>query len=160
MGQTFFVGLQWTLQNCARQSVPRLLLKLLGSLSEEFAIELMKPCRSARSFWRVPRDTAAAPTRHQRGLAQGLASSVLLSEFFVSIFLRRLQRCVNIGSVCYVDDVSVVATNRSALESALDLLGKFALDFKLVSSGGKTELWGQEGMNYRRWQRRWPESGI
>ena len=117
--------------------------KLLG-LADEDAAELIKPFSWGCGFWRLPNNAAAPPAKHNRGLPQGLASSVMLSEVFLSVFLRKLHRCVCIDSVCYVDDITLVATTKKDLELALDLLAEFSSDFCLVVSSEKTALWGSD----------------
>ena len=115
--------------------------KILG-LAEQDAKELMLPFDNGCGFWKLPNNATAPPAHHPRGLPQGLASSVLLSEVFLSVFLRRLHRCVDIDSVCYV-------TQKDQLLKALDLLIQFASDFCLVVSQEKTCTWGSERAQLR-----------
>ena len=122
--------------------------KILG-VGDDDAKELMLPFDNGCGFWRLPNNTTAPPANHPRGLPQGLASSVLLSEVFLSIFLRRLHRCVDIDSVCYVDDITLVATSKDQLLKALDLLTQFASDFCLVISQEKTRIWGSNRAQLR-----------
>ena len=122
--------------------------KILG-LADQDAEELMLPFENGCGFWRLPHNTTAPPARHPRGLPQGLASSVLLNEVFLSVFLRRLHRCVDIDSVCYVDDITLVATRKNQLLLALELLTQFANDFCLVVSQEKTQIWGSDRTQLR-----------
>ena len=78
----------------------------------------------------------------ERGLPQGLASSVILSELFLSVLLRRLHACVDIDSVCYMDDLTLVADTQEKLVDAMRILWDFSFDFSLDISGDKSFLWG------------------
>ena len=135
-----------TLRNLFHSICPSVAIeaaRILG-LSQEDAAGLAKPFDLGCGFWRLPNNAVSPPSHHSRGLPQGLASSVLLSEVFLSVFLRKLHRCCDIDSVCYVDDLTLVATKRAELEKALVLLGEFARDFCLVTSPEKTRLWRSE----------------
>ena len=50
--------------------------------------------------------------------------------------------CVDIDSVCYVDDLTLVADTQEKLVDAMRILWDFSVDFSLDISGDKSFLWG------------------
>ena len=80
--------------------------------------------------------------RTSRGLPQGLATSVLLAEAMVSLVLRRLGGLTTLESVLYMDDVTLVCSDRSEFLRVIDEVLFFT--FSLILSRDKTILWGTE----------------
>ena len=103
---------------------------------------LIEPLLVARGCWRLPKDSVSPFRSHQRGLPQGLASSVVLSELIVALFLWRTHNIVSITTICYVDDLTVVAESRQNLEKAYDLLIDFTRHLSISLAATKTKLWG------------------
>ena len=79
---------------------------------------------------------------HERGLPQGLATSVVLSELCVAAFLWRLHHILQVTTICYVDDLTVVANSAQDLASAYDLLVQFTNHLSLSLAAAKTRFWG------------------
>ena len=85
----------------------------------------VNPLRFVRGCWRMPGDAVVPFRQHERGLPQGVATSVVLSELCVAMYLWRLNCILKVRTICYVDDVSVTATSRQDIEAAFDLLVEF-----------------------------------
>ena len=92
-------------------------LSLWSTLDVTSAPWLIEPLRLARGCWRMPGDAVVPFRKHQRGLPQGVATSVVLSELCVSIFLWRLHGSVSVKAVCYVDDLTVIAATKDDMVS-------------------------------------------
>ena len=103
---------------------------------------LTTPLRIAKGCWRMPSDSVVPFRRHERGLPQGVATSVALSELFVAMYLWRLTSIVRVKTICYVDDLSVIASSRRDIALAFDLLKEFTKHFNLSLAATKTKFWG------------------
>ena len=71
-----------------------------------------------------------------------MATSVVLSEICVAAFLWRLHACVDVQSICYVDDISVIASTKEKISRAFDLLVQFTHDLSIGLACTKTKFWG------------------
>ena len=103
---------------------------------------LVEPLKHVKGCWRMPANAVVPFRQHERGLPQGVATSVILSELCVAMFLWRLHAIVRVETICYVDDLSVMATNRDDIEKAFDLLVAFTQHLHLALAETKTKFWG------------------
>ena len=82
---------------------------LLG-LSQESMDHILLPLTIARGAWRVPHNSPVPLRRPKRGMPQGLASSVVMAELFLSLVLWKISplaaACPNVMS-CPVDSAAV-----------------------------------------------------
>ena len=103
---------------------------------------LWRPLAFAKGCWRLPQDSVSPFRMHSRGLPQGMATSVILSELCVAAFLWRLHAIVNVKTICYVDDLNVIASSRDTMMRAYELLESFTQDLSLSLAHSKTKFWG------------------
>ena len=111
-------------------------------LSEQAILELATPISTSKGAWRLPLNAVAPFVSRQRGLPQGLASSVLSSELFLSVFLWRLHKIWHLCAICYVDDLNLIAQDGQTLRGILRELFGFASDFSLQIAPDKCCVWG------------------
>ena len=71
-----------------------------------------------------------------------MASSVIMADPCISIFLWKLHSVATTLPIAYVDDLNVVTYSRHDLELVLRLLFEFVHDFRLSISLEKSYLWG------------------
>ena len=94
------------------------------------------------SVWTLPFAAAPLPWNNNRGLPQGMSTSVLLSELAVAPFLWRFSRVLEgISVFACVDDLNLVACSREEAIRACQLLREFEQDFSLRLSSTKTKVW-------------------
>ena len=140
--------------NSISPSVAAHVARLMG-MSEELITSLVRPLLHSLGVWRLPNNAICPWECRERGLPQGLASSVALSELFLAVLIRRLHGCVPIDSITYVDDVNVIAHSAECLEKALGIIWQFCADFFLTLSLDKTSLWGTDDDTLRDMAHRW-----
>ena len=124
-------------------------------MSESLARAMTRPLLHSLGVWRLPYNTVCPWESRERGLPQGLASSVALSELFLCVLLRRLHACVKLQSVTYVDDVNIITDSAADLERAMNLIWQFCFDFFLTISSDKTCLWGTHDNELRHMADTW-----
>ena len=78
-------------------------------LSERSAAQLMEPIILSRGYWRLPHGADGKHYAHDRGVPQGLSTSVLASEAFVSILCWKITRCTSTQVIGYVDDITLAS---------------------------------------------------
>ena len=115
--------------------------RLMG-LSDSCCADLLFPFQASTGFWRLPNNAIAPPVRRTGGVPQGLASSVALSEILLSVLLRRLHRCVDADSVCYIDDLNLMTRSKADLAKVMTIIWQFVQDVGLCLSLEKTKTWG------------------
>ena len=103
---------------------------------------LVFPVSVAKGCWRMPNNVAVPFRHHERGMPQGLATSVVLSELCIAAFLWRLHNILSVQTICYVDDLTVIANSAQDLSRAYDLLVQFTQDLSLSLAAAKTRFWG------------------
>ena len=125
---------------------PRVAQKIavMGGMTEAAALSLVAPIVGSRKMWRLPFQASSPPMASSRGLPQGLCSSVLLSELFLSTLIRRLNHVEGLETIGYVDDISIVTTSEQSLRVAFRLVREFETDFEVSISREKCALWGSE----------------
>ena len=119
-------------------------IAVLGGLSEMDARALVEPILGARKFWRLPHNAASRYSVSSRGLPQGLCASVLLSELFLSVLIRRLNFVGFLETIGFIDDISIVTRSRESLCAAYKIILEFQADFEVSVAKNKCELWGSE----------------
>ena len=90
---------------------------------------LVKPLRAASYTWKLPFGAVSKCMHHQRGLPQGMASSVLLAEIAISPLLWKVDLALrgrDVEIIAYVDDLNFITTSESDLRRIVDLLGEFS----------------------------------
>ena len=115
--------------------------KYMG-LAESNCEEISSIIDNCKGSWRLPGNVATPTFSRERGLPQGMASSVAMAELCVAIILWRIQRAVATAVVAYVDDLNFIAQSRRDLVRILELVEEFTVDFGLVIARHKTFLWG------------------
>ena len=114
---------------------------------DEKTIELMSfPLQNAKGVWRLPWGAISPHFLKERGLGQGMSTSVLYAEVFVASFLWRLVTTTGVDTAAYIDDLTIVAQNKETLITALNQLFQFADMMKVGISLEKTHLWGSDGV--------------
>ena len=119
-------------------------------LSDNLIACLAKPVREAVFQWRLPSCAVAQRTTPDRGLPQGLASSVLMAELAISPLMWRIERSLSPDQhrhtmkAAYVDDLNVVCGDLPTLQRVLTILIQFERDFGLHLALNKTKLWSSQ----------------
>ena len=103
---------------------------------------LVYPVSVSKGCWRMPNNVAVPFRNHERGMPQGLATSVVLSELCIAAFLWRLHNILCVQTICYVDDLTVIPKCSRDLSRAYDLLVQFAAGFSLSLAAAKTRFSG------------------
>ena len=111
-------------------------------LSSHYASVLLLPIVAATGLWSLPLAAAPLPYCNNRGLPQGMSTSVLLSELAISPLLWRVARILpQVSVLAYVDDLNMIACSREELLRVIGLLWDFERDFKLELAIAKTKVW-------------------
>ena len=124
-------------------------------LDRQVADWLIDPLVSSKGVWRLPENGTVPFFKTTRGIAQGLSSSVVLSEIFLSILLRQLSAGAIVDIISYVDDLHLVAQSKQELEKARNILFRFAEDFAVGVSRPKSYLWGTNAAELERLGEEW-----
>ena len=119
-------------------------------LSQESMDQILLPLTSARGAWRVPHNTPVPLRKPSRGMPQGLASSVVLAELFLSLVLWKISYLPTSTMVSYVDDLNIACHDAHTLCLVIMILKQFAADFCVVISSDKTVVWGTDEVELRR----------
>ena len=117
---------------------------IISGLSDLNAHKLAWPIQKASSIWRLPHNSIATLHKNERGIPQGLASSVLMAELCVNCLVRKVVVCTKARAIAYVDDVTFLARSKTQLKAIIHLVLEFVSSFHLTLSYLKTVLWGTE----------------
>ena len=113
-------------------------------------MSLLVPIMYSRGIWRLPYNALALEFSNSRGLPQGMASSVLLSELAICPLLWRISRGMpHVEVMAYVDDLNFAATSKGDMMRTIELLREFEADFRLSMSQAKTHVWASEKRHAR-----------
>ena len=125
---------------------PRVVVRIaeLAGLSREDAEWIALPLIHSRYIWRLPFGASCPETTSDRGIPQGLSSSVTWAELFLSLLVRRLSFIQGLEVIAYVDDISVLTPSEPSLIRALELVREFEADFAVPVSLSKSALWGSD----------------
>ena len=106
------------------------------------ALSLLVPSMCSVGVWRLPYNAVPMPFRNTRGLPQGMATSVLLSELAIAPLLWRVGSCWPMVSIyAYVDDLNFASASRDQLLVTVRFLRQFEEDFALSLSEAKMRVW-------------------
>ena len=92
---------------------------ILMGLNPDDAILLADPLRRARGMWKMPLGSISPLFAKERGLPQGMSTSVMFAEIFLSFFLYRLTLTLRVQVVAYVDDINILADSPDLLKLAI-----------------------------------------
>ena len=84
-------------------------LAVLAGLDLSSARPLADPILHAHTTWRLPHNSTAPFVKLERGLPQGLPTSVAGAELIVSLLLRRLEGCCMCEPFSYMDDIQCIS---------------------------------------------------
>ena len=124
--------------------------KVAGKLAEvaglhEDVVDLLTwPLCHSKSVWKLPGNMVNPVVQAQRGLPQGMASSVLLAELVIACLVRKIHWCAHCHTIVYVDDINVVAFSLEDLRRCLEVVIDFVHTFCLSLSIMKSVLWGTD----------------
>ena len=118
-------------------------MELMG-LDASVVRRIQMPICKSKGVWRLGSNAVVPWVRHQRGLPQGLATSVAMAEVAVSILIHRLVRLVDCETICFVDDIHIVVDQIPKLEAAFAIVAQYTQDFSVLLSPQKTAIWGSE----------------
>ena len=147
MGKWWCVTLDFSkLYNMIDSWVVRLFKK--PSLSSVF---LRDPPPSCWSPFVCPRATGGYPmgltAQHTfmiEGHPQGLSTSALASEAFVSILCWKISRSTNTQIIGCVYDITLASDHLPEFRKSLDILKSFLMDFCFTVNAMKSSLWGSD----------------
>ena len=109
------LGSQLGLCQAVQQISPRVAAaaaRYMG-VSEEVASNILRTFSESRGAWRLPGNAQGALIRHERGIPQGTATSVMMAEIFLSTLIWKIVKCCEADVVTSVDDVNLIACQRS-----------------------------------------------
>ena len=129
------------LYNMIDPDIVALTLQHMG-LRERCTSLLLDPVTLSKGHWRLPHGAASTPYAHDRGIPQGLSTSVFASEIFVSILCWKLQKCSSSTIIGYVDDLTLCSGSCGDFLRVLGILERFVSDFALQMNSLKSSLWG------------------
>ena len=112
-------------------------------LSPECAHDLLCPLVFSKGVWRLPHNAWPRTFTNSRGLPQGMASSVLMSELAIAPLLWKIWHHFGerITTIAYVDDLNFLGSEVSSVERVVDVLREFFEHFKLSLSDLKSKVW-------------------
>ena len=114
----------------------------LAGLHKDTCDLLLIPPNKCKGLWRLPMKCEAEPFASQRGMARGLASSVLLAEVLAMPLLKQIDAvCHGQVTVAYVDDINILCTDRGTLIKVVDLVKANSERLELSLSTSKTKVW-------------------
>ena len=114
---------------------------------------LVKPLRAASYTWKLPFGAVSECMHQQRGLPQGMASSVLLAEIAISPLLRKIELAMkgrDLDIIAYVDDLNFITTTEGDLLRIVQLIGEYSRHFALDLAREKTKVWATKPESARR----------
>ena len=119
-----------------------------AGLNEGVVNLLTWPLIASKSVWRLPHNMTNPSMTAERGLPQGLATSVLLAEVIVSALVHKLHMCAHCATIVYVDDINVITHTLDAARRCLEVVLDFVHSLHLSLSIAKSALWGtdQDGL--------------
>ena len=105
--------------------------------------DLLCPLALSTAVWRLPHNAVPTPFKHERGLPQGMASSVLMAELAIAPLLWKLfwRFGDSLLSVAYVDDLNFICSRAPLVSLVSDVLREYANDFFLSLSVMKSKVW-------------------
>ena len=106
--------------------------------------KIVEPLEKAVGLWRLPFSASASPQPRSRGLPQGMSSSVLLSEAFLSAMLWKLTKTLRMEVIGYVDDLTLLTSCPLQYRAMMRQVKRFSDVFALVVNAGKTCVWGTD----------------
>ena len=104
-------------------------IAILLGLQPESAADALRPIYESVGVWRLPRNTLCPWLATERGLPQGLSISVVMSELFLSVLIRKVQATSPSVSVCYVDDLNFTSPTKQGLILTMTTVWRFVEDF-------------------------------
>ena len=112
-------------------------------LSSQFAHDLLCPLVFSKGVWRLPHNAWPRTFTNSRGLPQGMASSVLMSELAIAPLPRKIWHRFGerVTTIAYVDDLNFLGSEVSSVERVVDVLREFSGDFRLSLSDLKSKVW-------------------
>ena len=134
--------------NMLSTNVSGLIAKAAG-LDEDTIRSLTWPLRCSKSIWKLPSNVVNPVVASERGLPQGMASSVLLAELNVACLVKKLHACLPRVTIVYVDDINVIAFSLADARKSLEIVVDFVRTFRLSLSLMKSALWGNDWAGLR-----------
>ena len=119
-------------------------LARVAGLDDSTVCALVWPLLASKSVWKLPRNVVNQLLSSQRGLPQGMATSVLLAELNIACLVRKLHACAVCTTIVYVDDINVIAFSLWEVKKCLDIVMDFIHAFRLSLSRMKSSLWGTD----------------
>ena len=117
--------------------------------------QLLLPIARSVGYWRLT-GHACSPTIHtQRGLPQGLSTSVCLADLIVATLLWHTSHIPNTKPIAYVDDLSFCSGDLGSFRTVVRKIRRFSDTFALGISDEKTVLWGTEEATLRDCAQEW-----
>ena len=98
------------------------------------------PLIHSRHIWRLPFGAAGPEMTTERGVPQGLSTSVTWAKLFLSLLVCRLSFISGLEVIGYMDDISVLTSSESTLVRALELVWEFESDFAVPVFLSKSSL--------------------
>ena len=129
------------LYNMLCPDIAKRIASIMG-LSDQSMPMLVEPLKKTRGMWRLYANAVVPVVKHERGLPQGMASSVILAEICLAPLIWKLHRCCRVDTICYVDDLTMVTDTSSMLKKVIGILLRYVADLSLVISKEKSGLWG------------------
>ena len=121
--------------------------KFMG-LSDHLASVLAKPIEGSAYAWKLPYDAKPIEVRHERGLPQGLAGSVLLAECMIAPLLWKCHHLLKwhayASMIAYVDDLNFILPSIDLLARVIELIMQYRDHFFLDLSLAKSVLWATQ----------------
>ena len=78
-----------------------------AGLSESDARVMLNMLLSIQGIYRLPREAMSAPSVKERGVGQGLSTSVLLAELYLALLAWKINLTTTAVTITYVDDVHI-----------------------------------------------------
>ena len=127
--------------NSLSEIIARRLAVLMG-LPAKTAAMLALPIQMTKGVWKLPDNAVNAACKGERGLPQGLSSSVLLAEVMIAALMHKVTLIERCSSVAYVDDIGFMTQQVQALRRIISIVCAFSSDFELTLAAAKTVVWG------------------
>ena len=127
--------------NCLSLNVGLAIAGLMG-LQPSVIERIRIPLKKTIGCWQMPRNHVSPTFTPQRGLPQGVSSSVTLSELCLSMLLWKIHLAAQVQCVCFVDDLNILARSEDQLTRAMQMLWQYVDSLKLTLSALKSHVWG------------------
>ena len=132
-------------------------LAVVAGMTEQTAALLTGPLVWSDAVWRLPMNAPNPPAKAQRGVSQGMSSSIVLSELVMATLIRKIHLATPCDCICYIDDVHIATNTAEALRVALAVVLQFIDAYHLSLAIAKSGLWGTDPQGLRALS---DESGI